>query len=127
MFPDKYAIKGFFKNTLVHVFLMVVTVSCLFPIFWMVRSSFMSNATIFTDQSLIPKELNGYNYVIAWTKGNFGVYFLNSMFYTVSVVVGIVVVASLAAFAFSRFKFPGKNVLFYMFVVAMMIPLPGSC
>ena len=126
MFPDKYAIKGFFKNTLVHVFLMAVTVSCLFPIFWMVRSSFMSNATIFTDQSLIPKELNGYNYVIAWTKGNFGVYFLNSMFYTVSVVVGIVVVASLAAFAFSRFKFPGKDALFYMFVVAMMIPLPGS-
>ena len=126
MFPDKYAIKGFFKNTLVHVFLMAVTVSCLFPIFWMVRSSFMSNATIFTDQSLIPKELNGYNYVIAWTKGNFGIYFLNSMFYTVSVVIGIVVVASLAAFAFSRFKFPGKDALFYMFVVAMMIPLPGS-
>jgi multiple sugar transport system permease protein/raffinose/stachyose/melibiose transport system permease protein len=41
-------------------------------------------------------------------------------------VAGIVVVASLAAYAFSRFRFPGKNLLFYMFIVAMMIPIPGS-
>jgi multiple sugar transport system permease protein/raffinose/stachyose/melibiose transport system permease protein len=109
-----------------HVFLLTVSVACLFPIFWMVRASFMSNATIFVDQGLIPQELNWYNYVIAWTRGNFGIYFLNSIIYTVSVVMGIVVVASLAAFAFSRLRFPGKDVLFYMFVGAMMIPLPGS-
>jgi multiple sugar transport system permease protein/raffinose/stachyose/melibiose transport system permease protein len=105
---------------------MVVTVSCLFPIFWMVRSSLMTNATIFVDHALLPKEVHWQNYAIAWTKGNFGVYFLNSMIYTVSVVFGIVVVSSLAAFAFSRLQFPGRNVLFFMFVAAMMIPLPGS-
>jgi multiple sugar transport system permease protein/raffinose/stachyose/melibiose transport system permease protein len=116
----------FFKGTLVHIFLMTVAVSCLFPIFWMVRSSLMSNATIFVDRSFIPHDLNWQNYVVAWTKGNFGIYFLNSMIYTVSVVMGIVLVASLAAFAFSRLQFPGKNVLFYVFVAAMMIPLPGS-
>ncbi len=53
-------------------------------------------------------------------------YFLNSLFYTGCVVFGIVVISSLAAFAFSRLKFPGKNFFFYMFVAAMMIPLPGS-
>ena len=126
MSHKRYVIEGFFKNTMVHVFLLAVTVSCLFPIFWMIRSSLMSNATIFVDQALIPKELNWHNYVIAWTRGNFGVYFLNSMVYTVSVVMGIVVVSSLAAFAFSRLKFPGRDVLFYVFVAAMMIPLPGS-
>lgn len=126
MSHNKYAIESFFKNTLVHVFLMAVAVSCLFPIFWMIRASFMSNATIFVDPSLIPGEINGHNYVIAWTKGKFGIYFLNSMIYTVSVVTGIVVVSSLAAFSFSRLKFPGKDALFYMFVAAMMIPLPGS-
>jgi raffinose/stachyose/melibiose transport system permease protein len=126
MFRNRYVIEGFLKNTLVHIFLMTVAVSCLFPIFWMIRASFMSNATIFVDTSLVPKELNGYNYVLAWTRGNFGLYLLNSMIYTVSVVMGIVIISSLAAFAFSRLKFPGKNVLFYMFVAAMMIPVPGS-
>ena len=86
----------------------------------------MTNATIFVDHSFFPKDIHWENYAIAWTKGNFGTYFLNSMFYTVSVVVGIVVIASLAAFAFSRLRFPFKNVLFYVFVAAMMIPLPGS-
>jgi multiple sugar transport system permease protein/raffinose/stachyose/melibiose transport system permease protein len=42
------------------------------------------------------------------------------------VVIGIVVVSSLAAYAFSRFRFSGKNILFYMFMAAMMIPIPGS-
>jgi len=126
MFGNKYVIESFAKNTFIHIFLMVVTVSCLFPIFWMVRSSLMTNATIFVDHALLPKELHWQNYAIAWTKGNFGVYFLNSMIYTVSVVFGIVLVSSLAAYAFSRLQFPGRNVLFIMFVAAMMVPLPGS-
>lgn len=126
MIANKYLIQGFFKNTLLHIFLLTVTISCLFPIFWMVRSSLMSNATIFVDQALLPHEWNWHNYAVAWTKGNFGVYFFNSMIYTVSVVMGIVIISSLAAFAFSRLKFPGKDALFYMFIAAMMIPLPGS-
>ncbi len=126
MFSNKYVLESIGKNLLVHVFLMTVAVSCLFPIFWMIRASFMSNATIFVDQSVIPQELSAANYAIAWTRGNFGMYFLNSIVYTVSVVMGIVIVSSLAAFAFSRLQFPGKDALFYMFLAAMMIPLPGS-
>ena len=114
------------KSTFTHLFLMTVAVSCLFPLFWMVRCAFMTNETVFVDKAIIPHHLNFGNFAIAWTKGNFAVFFLNSVIYTVSVVMGIVLISSLAAFAFSRLRFPGKNILFYMFVAAMMIPLPGS-
>lgn len=114
------------KNIFIHFLLMGVAILCLFPLFWMVRSSLMSLDTVFTDKSLIPSTLHFNNFVQAWIKGNFGIYFLNSIVYTVSVVVGIVVVSSLAAYAFSRLDFPGKNFFFYMFLAAMMIPLPGS-
>ena len=123
---NSYRILGFTKSTFIHIFLMSVTMTCLFPLFWMVRSAFMSNETIFVDKALIPAQLYFNNFAIAWTKGNFGVYFFNSVFYTFCVVIGIVLVASLAAYAFSRLDFPGKNVIFYFFVAAMMIPLPGS-
>ncbi len=123
---NSYRITAFSKSTFIHIFLMSVTMTCLFPLFWMVRSAFMSNETIFVDKALIPAHLYFNNFAIAWTKGNFGVYFFNSVFYTVCVVLGIVLVASLAAYAFSRLDFPGKNVIFYFFVAAMMIPLPGS-
>jgi multiple sugar transport system permease protein/raffinose/stachyose/melibiose transport system permease protein len=105
---------------------MGITVTCVFPLFWMVRSSLMTKETIFTDRSLFPKIIEFGNFATAWIDGNFGVYLLNSVFYTVTVVTGIVVIASLAAYAFSRLEFPGKNFFFYMFVLAMMIPLPGS-
>lgn len=122
----KYKIERFFKDTLIHIFLIIVSITCLFPLLWMIGSSLKTQQTIFSDMSVIPKNPVWGNFYNAWTRGGFGMYFLNSLFYTVTVVFGIVIVSSLAAFAFSRLKFPGKNLLFYMFLGAMMIPLPGS-
>lgn len=123
---NRYTVKHFCKYSLVHIFLMSVAVTCLFPLFWMVRSALMTNQTVFVDKSLIPHTLHWGNFTQAWIEGNFGIYFLNSVIYTASVVFGIVVISSLAAFAFSRLQFPGRNFFFYMFLAAMMIPLPGS-
>ncbi len=123
---NTYSLKHNAKYTLIHLFLLTVAITCLFPLFWMLRCSLMSLETIFVDKSLIPRMINFGNYLTAWTEGHFGVYFLNSVFYTTSVVLGIVIIASLAAYAFSRLEFPGKNFFFYMFIAAMMIPLPGS-
>ncbi|MFA5260030.1 MAG: carbohydrate ABC transporter permease [Candidatus Omnitrophota bacterium] len=123
---SKYKVIRGVKAILIHAFLLIVTITCLFPLFWMTRSALMSNDTIFTDKSLIPAEIHFNNFVKAWTQGHFAMYSLNSIIYTFSVVVGIVVISSLAAYAFSRLEFPGKNFFFYMFVMAMMIPLPGS-
>jgi multiple sugar transport system permease protein/raffinose/stachyose/melibiose transport system permease protein len=92
----------------------------------MVGSSLKTQQTIFSDTSLIPRQMHWENYYLAWKEGGFGRYFLNSIFYTVSVVVGIVIVSSLAAYAFARFEFFGKNFIFYMFMAAMMIPVPAS-
>ncbi len=126
MIRNKYIALQMTKSTFIHIFLMAVTLTCLFPIFWMIRSALMTNETIFIDKALIPHTLNFYNFVIVWTKGNFGIYMINSLIYTSCVVAGIVLISSLAAYSFSRLDFPGKNIIFYMFVAAMMIPLPGS-
>lgn len=123
---NRYIIQKLAKLTAIQIFLIVVTITCLFPLFWMVRSSFMTQETVFVDQSIIPSEIHFENYVKAWTQGQFGLYLFNSVIYTTVVVFGIVIVASWAAYAFSRLKFPGKRVFFVLFILAMMIPLPGS-
>jgi multiple sugar transport system permease protein/raffinose/stachyose/melibiose transport system permease protein len=123
---NKYQAQDFLKGFLIHVFLISVTLTCLFPLFWMFRCALMTNETVFVDKSLIPAEIHWGNFKAAWVSGQFGMYFLNSVIYTSSVVAGIVIISSLAAYAFSRLDFPGKNFFFYMFVAAMMIPLPGS-
>lgn len=122
----KYRVKEVLGGSMAHLFLLLITLTCLFPLLWMVGSSLKTQSTVFSDMSLIPKVMHWENYRIAWTEGNFGVYFLNSVIYTVCVVGGIVLVSSLAAYAFSRLRFPGRNFFFYMFLAAMMIPLPGA-
>ncbi len=121
-----YKTKRITINVFIHLFLIIVAVTCLFPLLWMVASSLKTQEMIFKDMSLLPKEFHFENYYLAWKEGGFGRYFINSLFYTVSVVLGIIVISSLAAYAFSRFRFPGKNLLFFMFMAAMMIPVPGS-
>jgi raffinose/stachyose/melibiose transport system permease protein len=121
-----YKTKGITMNVFIHLFLLVVAISCILPLVWMVSSSLKTQETIFSDTSLIPANPRWENYYLAWKEGGFGRYFINSIIYTVFTVAGIIVIASLAAYAFSRFRFPGKNLLFYMFIIAMMIPIPGS-
>jgi multiple sugar transport system permease protein/raffinose/stachyose/melibiose transport system permease protein len=121
-----YKAKKTTVNVIIHLFLITVSVTCIFPLLWMISSSLKTQETIFKDMSLIPKSLHFENYVQAWVEGGFDRYFLNSLIYTVAVVIGIIIISSMAAYAFSRLKFPGKNFLFIMFMAAMMIPIQGS-
>ena len=110
----------------IHIVLILISISCLFPLLWMIASSFKSQDIIFTDMSLWPDVFQFSNYTDAWKGGRFGTYFLNSLFYTVTIIFFLVLFSSMAAFAFSRLEFPGKNMLFYMFIGVMMIPIPGA-
>ncbi|MFA5286972.1 MAG: carbohydrate ABC transporter permease, partial [Candidatus Omnitrophota bacterium] len=121
-----YKTKKITLNLLIHLLLISVAVTCLYPLLWMVASSFKTQEAIFSDISLIPRQFHFENYYFAIKGSDFGRYFLNSVFYTVCVVLGIVVISSMAAYAFSRLRFPGRNIIFAVFIAAMMIPIPGS-
>jgi len=114
---------GWIRN---HFFLILVSLSCIFPLVWMLSSALKTQATVFSDMSLFPAHPHWENFYLAWTKGGFGIYFFNSILYAVAVVVGVVFIASMAAYAFARLEFPGKNIFFYMFLATLMIPLPGA-
>ena len=123
---NKYVTHKRLKGFLMHLVLVSVAVTCIFPLVWMFSSSLKTQDTVFSDMSIFVNNPKWGNYCEAWTKGRFGTYFFNSILYTTSVVAGVVFFASLAAFAFARLNFPGKNLLFYMFLITMMIPIPGS-
>ncbi len=109
-----------------HGILATVAFTCLFPLVWMFSSALKTQRSVLTDMSLIPSHPQFVNFTKAWTEGNFGSYFLNSVIYTVGVVFGVLFIASLAAYAFARLQFPGKNLLYYMFLATIMIPVPGA-
>lgn len=121
-----YKVKHWMRHSVAHLVCLSVAASCLFPLVWMVSSSLKTQSTVFSDMSLWVSNPRWQNYAAAWTKGDFGQYFFNSLLYTTVVVIGVILIASMAAYAFSRLKFPGRNVLFIILISTMMIPIPGS-
>ena len=122
-----YRAKKIIILIVLHTFLFSVALSCIFPFLWMMNVSLKTQQEFDNDYGLkIFKYLNWTNYRKVIVKEEFWRYFLNSIFYTFITVLLIVLVSSLAAYAFSRLHFPGKNVIFYMFLAAMMIPLPAG-
>lgn len=111
---------------LLHLALIVWALASAAPLVWMLGASLQSNAEIYRDIHLIPEDPQWGNYAQAWDQSSFGQYFANSLFYTVSVVLGVVVIASLAAYAFARMRFPGKRIAFGAFLVFLFIPIPGA-
>ncbi len=114
------------KSVTKHTILITVAISCIFPLVWMVSSALKTQATVFTDLSLIPSNPQFVNFAEAWTQGKFGIYFVNSVAYTLLCVFGVLLISSLAAFAFARLQFPGKNALYFLFLITLMIPVPGA-
>ncbi|MDD2523996.1 MAG: carbohydrate ABC transporter permease [Endomicrobiia bacterium] len=108
-----------------HAILLVVAVTCIFPVFWMLSSSLKTQEEIFTKMTLLPEVWQWSNYVDAFIKAEFGMYFLNSIIYTVVGVSAIVLVTSMAAYGFARLEFWGKNFLFYLLISTLLIPIPG--
>jgi len=109
-----------------HAVCLPVAFTCLFPLVWMVSSSLKTQRTVFTDYSLIPASPHFGNYALAWTKGLFGIYFVNSLIYTAATVAGVLMFSSLAAYAFSRFSFKGSGFLHKLLLSTMLVPIPGA-
>ncbi len=95
----------------------------IFPFFWSFMTSFKDLREILMDPfSLIPKEFTLKNYVSVFTKVPFARYLLNSTIVALGTTFLQLVTASLAAFAFARMRFRGREVIFYIFLATMMIP-----
>ena len=88
----------------------------------MVSLSFQPNGGILGATVLIPTHPTVQNYVQAWTENSFSHYFINSLIVAIATVVITVIFASLAAFAFARYKFPLKEMIFYVFLASLAVP-----
>ena len=110
---------------LIYCILILYTCVVVFPMTWLLYTSLKTDRDIFLDPFSLPNlgDLQWMNFANAWTKGHFGDYFFNSIVLTVTTVTLSVFVAAMAAYALSRFRFPGARPLFFYFLAGLMIPL----
>jgi len=105
-----------------YIVLGVTAVIVMMPYIWMVSSSLKGKGELFSyPPNWIPQEWLFQNYVDAWNAAPFGRYFFNSIVVAVAVTIGQIITCSLAAFAFARMNFKGKNLMFTLFLSTTMI------
>ena len=94
------------------------------PFLWAVLTSLKTPREIFIfPPTLLPESFQWHNYVDIWTQQvPFALFYRNSIIITVSTMVGQMVSASLVAYGFSRFQFPGRNALFLLVLSTLMLP-----
>ncbi|NHN32364.1 carbohydrate ABC transporter permease [Paenibacillus agricola] len=119
------AYKTNYAHWVKHTIIIALGLVMLYPVLWLLSSSFKPNNLIFSDTSLWPKEFTLANYMNGW-KGLQGISFLrfftNSAQISVLSVLGNVITCSLAAFAFARLDFKYKKLWFSMMLVTIMLP-----
>ena len=110
------------KGLVLYPVLLLLAALILYPLVWMIYSSFKSNPDIFADVFALPKNLYLDNYLTVFTTGAMGVYFRNSLLVSILSVAGLLVFASLAAYAFASFKFRGSTPIFMILLLGLMVP-----
>ena len=102
--------------------LAVVSLIVIFPFFWMVLCSFKSSSEVLSKNSFWPTEWHPENYLLAWGRARFDIYFRNSLLMALASVAGQLITSSMAAYAFAKMKFRLNKPLFMLFLCSMMIP-----
>ena len=118
------------KNTVLYFILVLIAIVALFPILYVILSSFRTDQEIFayalpfSIKTLVPVEWTTENYIIIFGEQfNFGRSILNTVI-VVAVLVPInLLIASLAGYAFAFYNFKGKKALFAIFIVSFMVPI----
>jgi len=111
------------QHFITYLLLLAGVVVVALPFWYMLITSLKPQSMIFEmPPRLFPAEVTLKNYTEALGKDLFGLYFVNSLFVAVASTGLTVIVSSMLAFAFARLVFPGKELIFRIFLVGMMIP-----
>lgn len=108
-----------------YVFLFAIAAIVLFPVYTTVIAALKPGNRVLINP-LVPDSFTLRPLADAWTEGRLARFLLNSTIVAVAVTLGQVVTALLSAYAFALLKFPGRNVLFLVFLATLLVPLEAT-
>ena len=112
------------RGALTYVLLTFWALVVLFPFYWMILTSLKSYGAYNSEYTprFFTLSPTLQNYADAFTAAPLGRYLVNTLIFTVITTAAMLIVITLAAYAFARFEFRGKNIVFTLFLSLMMIP-----
>jgi ABC-type glycerol-3-phosphate transport system permease component len=116
---------GKFSHAMIQIVFILLTISLVFPFLWLVLNSFKTNVEFYKDIWAFPEVPQIQNYIKAWTEVGLSKYFLNSVVVTLLGTGASVLSAAMPAYVVAKFKFRGRNFVYNLAVLGMVIP--GIC
>ncbi|MGV9193785.1 carbohydrate ABC transporter permease [Microbacterium sp. MC2] len=112
------------RSILKHLGLIILSIVMIYPLIWLVVSSLKPNNEIFTDLGIFTTNLTLDNYIHGWTSQQlpFSVFLGNSTILVIGAIIGNLISCSMAAYAFARLRFFGRNVYFAIMLGTIMLP-----
>lgn len=112
-------------NAFVYLVLGTFLLISIMPVFWTWVAALKPKMDLEmgSDPLSFPSKIDLTNLVTAWVDGKMGIYTINSIITTIPIVFCVVIMASLAGYAFAKLKFPGRDGMFYFFLFGLMIPV----
>jgi ABC-type glycerol-3-phosphate transport system permease component len=111
-------------SALKYTLLIILTATWFFPFYWMFSSALKDDPQVYTiPPVLFPSPMYWNNFADAWAKNNFTLFAFNSLvLYALPATILTVVSSGLVAYGFSRIKWPGRDILFYVCLITIMLP-----
>lgn len=121
---ESYALKKRLVQTLIHLILIVASITMIVPFAWMFLTAFktVSESTSINPFIIFPSSWKVENFLTVWKSYNFLYLYKNTLLMIFFRVVCAVLTATMAGYAFGRLRFPGKNFLFSLVLIQMMVP-----
>ena len=121
---ESYQAKKNLTQALIHLFLIVFSITMLVPFLWMVLTAFktQTESTSIDPFIFLPSSWKFDNFVTVWNSYNFLYLYKNTLLMILFRVICAVLTATMAGYAFGRLEFPGKKILFAMLLIQMMVP-----
>ncbi|HYH11105.1 MAG TPA: carbohydrate ABC transporter permease [Thermomicrobiales bacterium] len=110
-------------NPIVFILLATLTGFSMIPFLWVITSAFKNNQEIFGSMALLPETWQLDNFRAAWLGGQFGVYFLNTVFVAVATTLISVAVAAPAGYAFAKTPLRNASALFFLYLFGITLPI----
>ena len=107
----------------VYLVLTIWAAIVMFPLWTLVVNSFKPQKEIFSSPFGLPQHFTVEGYKAVWVNGNFGTYFLNTLYVTVISLVLIVLLGSMAAYALAKWRSKTSTALYIFFIAGLMIPI----
>ncbi|MFQ3567824.1 MAG: carbohydrate ABC transporter permease [Aggregatilineales bacterium] len=108
-------------KVIMYLIVIVAAIAAALPFFWMISTSLMTLGET-QIRRWLPASPQFQNYVDAWSQSQFNIFFINSCIITGVTIAGVLVVSVLSAYAFARIRFRGRNIVFTLLLLTLMIP-----